>query len=90
MAIFTLNDKQYEFMAKHHETVELGVIMLNFFYDDKIIRELDKNQEYSQLMGDMGWDDVIDRYEDHPNYDKSFRLRLAQQFIHLKFGEAAR
>ena len=31
MPIFTRNDEQYEFMARHHETVEVGVVMSNFW-----------------------------------------------------------
>jgi hypothetical protein len=85
MPELTLNDEQYEFMAGHHETVEVGVVMYEIFHIDAVIRGLEKNEEYCNLMGDMLWDDIYDRYECHPKYNPSFRRKLQQQFLNLGF-----
>ena len=61
--------------------------MFNFFHDKTIIDGLKNNQGYHDLFGEMMWDDIYDRYEDHPNYDKSFLLKLHKQFMSLRFGE---
>jgi hypothetical protein len=36
----------------------------------------------------LGWDDIYDRYEETPGYNKTLRLALLQQF--LKDREAGR
>jgi hypothetical protein len=55
MSIITLNDGQYQFMARYHETVELGMLLLEFFHINTVIRELEKDVEYCNLMDDMVW-----------------------------------
>jgi hypothetical protein len=83
----TLNDRQYEFMQKYHETIEVGVVMGELLHEKIIIKALKEVQEYHDIFGEMMWDDIRDRYESHPNYDPSFRRKLQKQFISLKFHE---
>jgi hypothetical protein len=35
--------------------------------------------EFQLLLGEMGWDDAIDRYEDMPEYDKTLYMRLSEE-----------
>lgn len=88
MTVYTVTDEQYEFLAQYHEAIEIWYVVGAFYnYYPTIIRELEALPRYKELFGDMGWDDIYDRYEEHPKYDRSFRLKLHNQFRSLRNRE---
>jgi hypothetical protein len=80
MGRVTLTDEQFDFLNVYHEALIYGEILVKFFGDKRVIDSIIALKGYKELMGDMGWDDVLDRYEDHPNYDNSLYLMLHEQF----------
>lgn len=87
MTLANLDQKQIEFLQSHHETVEVGVIMLNFFGDSTIIDNLKKAQQFQEIFRDLAWDSIYDSYEEHPDYEPSFRRKFRKQFLNLKFPQ---
>jgi hypothetical protein len=80
MTVFTLTEEQFDFLNQYHEAVCYGRIHATFFNDWRVIESIMALKGYQEIMNGMEWDDVLDRYEDHPRYDDSLRLRLGKQF----------
>ncbi len=88
MTAYTITDEQYEFLAQYHEAIEIYYATGTFYgFAGKIIDELEALPGYKELFADMGWDDIYDRYEDHPKYDRSFRMKLRKQLLSLRNTE---
>jgi hypothetical protein len=72
-----LTPEQFAYMQQHHEEIEWGRFAeatgTGTFVDDFI-----SQPEYIRLFGNMGWDDVLDSYEDTPGYDESLRIEVVR------------
>lgn len=76
----TLTDEQFDFLNQYHETIMYGRVQVAFFHDWRIIERIVALEGYQEIMNGMEWDDILDRYEDHPRYDDSLRIKLYKQF----------
>lgn len=84
MAILTLTDKQFEFLERYHEALAYGLNSVAFFGDYRVIDRIISLPEYQEIMNGMGWDDVLDRYTEHPNYNNTLCLTINKQLNKLK------
>jgi hypothetical protein len=73
-----LTHRQFRFLQANHELVEYAIIegkkghhaLLDMFI---------ASEQYQRVFGNMGWDDILDRYQDTPGYDISLRMALHEQ-----------
>jgi hypothetical protein len=78
MANCILTPEQFAFMQARHEEIERGLID-NKVGNSAFIDAFVNSEEFLTVFGDMGWDDVYDRYQETPGYDQSLRLALHEE-----------
>ena len=78
MSDLHLSPEQLAFMLKNHERIEHAIIESkkgNYQPLDDFIT----CDEFQSLLGEIGWDDAYDRYQDMPEYDRTLSLQLHEQ-----------
>jgi hypothetical protein len=78
MSDLHLSPEQLAFMLKNHERIERAIIESKKG-NCQPLDEFINSDEFQSLLGEIGWDDAYDRYQDTPEYDKTLRIRLHEQ-----------
>lgn len=78
----TLTHEQITFLRQHHDEIEHALDTLERDYRDQSLANLLHSSGYHDLFNGMIWDEILDRYEESPEYDPRLRqqlkLKLAQ------------
>lgn len=79
--VFTV--EQLEFLKNHHEAIVVGMIVMKFVGNRRIIENLLQSEAYQTLFSDFDWDSVLDYYEETSVYDRTLYKKLHEQFNHF-------
>ena len=75
MSDLKLSPEQMVFMLKNHELMERAIIEAKKG-NPKSLDEFIASDEFQSLLGEIGWDDAYDRYQDMPEYDSTLTRQL--------------